>query len=82
MTDTDGEQRLAEALRAKASQGAETTTPVPAELTDQLPRVPDSATAALPDPRLSGPLTTGWILALAIVLGLAAGSVIGLLTVL
>lgn len=88
MTDSDGEQRLADALRAKASQsGGEQTTPVtPSEQTDVLPRVagppmrqPDPGPA---EPALSGPLTSGWIMLLAVLLGLATGAVIGLLTVL
>lgn len=88
MTDSDGEQVLADALRAKASQsGGEQTTPVtPSEQTDVLPRVavppmqPASPEAAEPAP--SGPLTSGWIMLLAVLLGLATGAVIGLLTVL
>lgn len=88
MTDSDGEQRLADALRAKASQsGGEQTTPVtPSEQTDVLPRVAGPTMRQTdpgpPEPALSGPLTSGWIMLLAVLLGLATGAVIGLLTVL
>lgn len=62
----DPEQLIADALRAKASQGpgAQTTPLRPAQ----------------PEPPKR--LASGWILLLAVVLGLAVGTVIGLLTVL
>lgn len=84
MTDSDDEQRLADALRAKASQSG--GIPVtPTEQTDQLPRVsgpPSRAVGPPAEPAPAGPLTSGWIMLLAILLGLATGAVIGLLTVL
>lgn len=82
MTDEDplpsdpGEQLLAEAMRAKASQGAGAqTTPLYTEPTERLPVVRQAAGA----PKRLEP---GWILLLAVLLGLATGTVIGLLTVL
>lgn len=84
MTDSNDEQMLADALRAKASQsGGEQTTPVtPGEQTDVLPRVAAPSGPGPAEPAPTGPLTSGWIMLLAVLLGLATGAVIGLLTVL
>lgn len=79
MTDSDDEKLIADALRAKAGQsGGVPTTPVfPAGHTDRLPAVDHQAG----EPEPSGPLASGWILLLALLLGLATGAVVGLLTV-
>lgn len=87
MTDSDDERLIADALRAKAGQsgGVETTPVTPSEQTDQLPRVvtgPSPGVDHSAEPELTGPLASGWIVLLAILLGLATGAVIGLLTVL
>lgn len=88
MTDSDDEKLIADALRAKAGQsGGVPTTPVgPSEQTDQLPRVAGASSPTVDhqagEPEPSGPLASGWILLLAVLLGLATGAVIGLLTVL
>lgn len=76
----DDEQLIAEALRAKAGQSAGATTPLPAEETDQIPQYPGPP--ARPTANEPRPLASGWILLLAILLGLATGAMIGLLTVL
>lgn len=90
MTDSDDERLIADALRAKAGQSGgipvtAATPSTPSETTDQLPRV---VTGPLPgvdpeeEPEPTGPLASGWIVLLAVLLGLATGAVIGLLTVL
>lgn len=69
------EELIAEALRAKARQGG-ATADFSEESTDRISTLGDNQAA-------TGPfsLSTGWILLLAAVLGLAAGTTIGLLTV-
>lgn len=63
---------LAEALRAKAGQTGGVATPMAPRSTAKTDRI-------LAEPMS---LTPGWILLLAVLLGLATGTVIGLLTVL
>ncbi|MGH3434745.1 MAG: hypothetical protein ACRDQB_18120 [Thermocrispum sp.] len=87
MTDSDDERLIADALRAKAGQsgGVPTNPVVPTAPTDQLPRVvdgPSQSVAGLSESNPPGRLASGWILLLAVLLGLATGAVIGLLTVL
>ncbi|WP_189209188.1 MULTISPECIES: hypothetical protein [Actinokineospora] len=76
MTD-DPERLLAEALRAQAAQAPVAHQPEPALLsgTDLFPR-PVEVTERLP-PESTPAL---WVLAVALLLGLAAGAVVGLLT--
>ncbi|MGW5051075.1 hypothetical protein [Actinokineospora sp. NPDC004072] len=73
----DPERLLAEALRAQAAQAPRAHGPEPALLsgTDLSPR-PVEVTEALPAE--STPAV--WVLVVALLLGLAAGAVVGLLT--
>ncbi|WP_156754567.1 hypothetical protein [Actinokineospora pegani] len=83
MPDEDPERLLAEALRAQA-----TRTPVPDSAIsgygllsgNDLPLPENTPTTRIP--RQTTTTTTTWVLALALLLGLAAGTVIGLITLL
>lgn len=67
---TEPEDLLAQALRAKAAQNS-----------GAMPG-PAASAATTEVPESPGRLATGWILLVAALLGLAAGAVIGLLTLL
>ncbi len=88
MTDEDPERLLSEALRAQATRAPADTTPVGygllsgSDVKVPLPKVPPpvETTTRIEEPPRQAP--AGLIMLLALLLGLAAGAVVGLLTLL
>jgi hypothetical protein len=86
VTSDDPEKLLADALRAQARQAPADTSPVGygllsgSDLPPTLPRAEDVTTRVAGEPEEPGQVPLVLILLLALLLGLASGAVVGLLT--